>query len=167
MFSSTLSMKQSEYSVVSIDEPQFDELYREVILDHYRRPRNAGVLEVPTHQAQGVNPVCGDEVQLHMIVTGEEVTDVAFSGQGCSISQSSASMMTERIRGMTIAQVRELVHLFEEQLLEGGNPHPLLGDLEALQGVAKFPVRVKCALLGWKVLREGLGLDKEITHSRD
>ena len=141
-----------------IAEPQFDELFREVILDHYRRPRNAGELAAPTHQAEGVNPVCGDEVILHLEITEDEVTDVAFSGQGCSISQSSTSMMTAQVRGLKLAEVQDLIGYFEAQLLDGADPHPALGDLESLQGVAKFPVRIKCALLGWKVLREGLGL---------
>ncbi len=148
---------------MSIAEPQFEELFREVILDHYRRPRNAGELAAPTHQAEGVNPVCGDEVTLHLEVVDDEVTDVAFSGQGCSISQSSTSMMTAQIRGMKIDQVNELIGHFEAQLMHGGDPHPALGDLESLQGVAKFPVRIKCALLGWKVLREGLGLQENDT----
>lgn len=140
-------------------EPQFDELYREVILDHYRRPRNAGSLEAPTHQAEGLNPICGDEVQLDLTVEGDVICEMAFRGQGCSISQSSASMMTERIRGGTIAEARRVMQLFEAQLVESAEPDPALGDLEALQGVAKFPVRVKCALLCWKVLREALKID--------
>ena len=140
-------------------EPQFDDLYREVILDHYRRPRNAGALAEPTHFAEGLNPVCGDEVQLDLNVEGDVICEMAFRGQGCSISQSSASMMTERVCGGTIAEARRVMQLFEAQLLESAEPDPALGDLEALQGVAKFPVRVKCALLCWKVLREALKID--------
>lgn len=137
-------------------EPQFDELYREVILDHYRRPRNAGSLEAPTHQAEGANPVCGDEIELDVTIDGNVICEMAFRGQGCSISQSSASMMTERVCGATVAEARRVMQLFEAQLVESAEPDPALGDLEALQGVAQFPVRVKCALLCWKVLHEAL-----------
>ena len=145
---------------VSRAEPQFDELYREVILDHYRRPRNAGALAAPTHQAEGANPVCGDEIELDVTIEGDVICEVAFRGQGCSISQSSASMMTERVCGGTISEARRVMQLFEAQLVDAAEPDPALGDLEALQGVAKFPVRVKCALLCWKVLREALNIDE-------
>ena len=145
-------------------EPQFDELYREVILDHYRRPRNAGSLAAPTHQAEGANPVCGDEIELDVAIEGDVICEMAFRGQGCSISQSSASMMTERVCGGTVAEARRVMQLFEAQLVESAEPDPALGDLEALQGVAQFPVRVKCALLCWKVLQEALQLnDNEAT----
>lgn len=137
-------------------EPLFDDLYREVILDHYRRPRNAGALDAPTHRAEGLNPLCGDEVALDLAVEGDVIGAAAFRGRGCSISQSSASMMTERILGATLAETRRLTELFEAQLTGEGEPDPALGDLEALSGVAQFPVRVKCALLCWKVLREAL-----------
>ena len=137
-------------------EPQFDELYREVILDHYRRPRNAGSLDAPTHFAEGANPVCGDEIALDVAIEGDVIRGMAFRGQGCSISQSSASMMTERLCGGTIAEARRVMGLFEAQLVDAAEPDPALGDLEALQGVAQFPVRVKCALLCWKVLSEAL-----------
>ncbi len=142
-------------------EPPFDELFREVILDHYRRPRNAGGLACPTHRAEGSNPICGDEVQLDLAVEDGVISEVAFRGQGCSISQSSASMMTERIHGATIAETGRLLRLFEAQLVESADPDPALGDLEALHGVAKFPIRVKCALLCWKVLREALDLNDD------
>ncbi len=144
---------------MSSAEPQFDELYREVILDHYRRPRNSGSLAAPTHQAEGLNPVCGDEVQLDLNIEGDVICEMAFRGQGCSISQSSASMMSERVCGGTVAEARHVMQLFEAQLVQSAEPDPGLGDLEALQGVAKFPVRVKCALLCWKVLREALKMN--------
>lgn len=147
---------------MSIAEPQFDELYREVILDHYRRPRNAGALAAPTHQAEGANPICGDEIELDVAIEGDVICEMAFRGQGCSISQSSASMMTERVCGGTIADAHRVMQLFEAQLVESAEPDPLLGDLEALQGVAQFPVRVKCALLCWKVLREALQMNDNV-----
>lgn len=138
-----------------IPEPQFDELYRELILDHYRRPRNRGKLAAPTAHAEGMNPVCGDEITLDLALAQGRIEDIAFGGAGCSISQSSASMMTSRVKGCTIEEAGHLSVQFKE-MLEGGEPARDLGDLEALQGVSKFPVRVKCALLGWKVLEEGL-----------
>ena len=140
--------------------PPFDDLYREVILDHYRRPRNAGSLAAPTHRAEGANPVCGDEIALDLAVDGDVIGALAFRGRGCSISQSSASMMTERLCGETIGEARRVMNLFEAQLLDEADPDPALGDLEALQGVAKFPIRVKCALLCWKVLREALTIEE-------
>jgi len=138
-----------------IPEPQFDELYRELILDHYRRPRNRGHLEHPTQHAEGMNPVCGDEIRMDLALRDDTIEDIAFDGAGCSISQSSASMLTSRVKGCTIDEVERVSAEFK-QMLEGAEPTPDLGDLEALQGVSKFPVRVKCALLGWKVLEEGL-----------
>lgn len=137
-------------------EPQFDDLYRELILDHYRRPRNHGPLPAPTHHAEGVNPVCGDEVRLDLRVEDGTLRELGFWGQGCSISQSSASMMTERLRGATLREAEEVAGKVRAMLVEGQPPDPSLRDLEALEGVAKLPVRVKCALLAWNVLREAL-----------
>lgn len=142
-----------------IPEPQFDELYRELILDHYRRPRNRGVLVAPTQRAEGMNPVCGDEIQLDLRIDCDTIEDVAFRGQGCSISQSSASLMTECVKGRAIAEAERISAKFRA-MLNGEKPDRELGDLEALQGVAQFPVRVKCALLCWKVLEEGLSQAK-------
>ena len=139
-----------------IPEPQFDDLYREIIIDHYRRPRNRGALAAATQHAEGLNPVCGDEIHLDLRITDERIEDIAFAGQGCSISQSSASMLTERIKGRTITEARHVMDRFRAMMLDGAPPDPDIGDLEALEGVAKLPVRVKCALLSWNVLREGL-----------
>lgn len=141
---------------MTIPEPQFDELYREIVLDHYRRPRNRGELDDRTARLEGMNPVCGDEIQLDLKIEDGRVADIAFSGQGCSISQSSASMMTEQVKGKSIGEARHVLEAFEQMMKDGAEPMPELGDLEALQGVAKFPVRVKCALLAWKVLGDGL-----------
>lgn len=137
-------------------EPQFDELYREILLDHYRRPRNRGHLAAATHHAEGANPVCGDEIQLDLQMDDGVLEEIAFEGQGCSISQSSASMMSERVKSKSRAEIERIKSAFEAMLTAGAAPVAELGDLEALQGVAKFPVRVKCALLPWKVLDEGL-----------
>lgn len=136
--------------------PQFDDFYREIILDHYKRPRNRGVLAAPTQHAEGMNPVCGDEIQIDLTVADGVVEEIAFSGQGCSISQSSASMLTERVKGRTIEEVERVTRMFRAMLMEGAAPDAELGDLESLEGVAKLPVRVKCALLSWNVLQEGL-----------
>lgn len=139
-----------------MQEPQFDDLYREMILDHYRRPRNRGGLETATQRVDGMNPVCGDEIHLDMTIHGGVVEAVMFSGQGCSISQSSASMLTEQVRGRTMDEVRHMIAGVRAMLMDGAAPASDIGDLEALEGVAKLPVRVKCALLSWNVLQEGL-----------
>lgn len=139
-----------------MSDPPFDELFREVILDHYRRPRNRGSLAQATCHAEGMNPVCGDEVRLDLRVDNGLIEDVSFDGQGCSISQSSASMMTEGVKGRPLADAEALQQQFRAMMLGRAAPGPELGDLEALQGVTKFPIRIKCALLPWNVLREGL-----------
>ena len=137
--------------------PGLEDLYREIILDHYRTPRNRGELPPPAAHAVGHNPLCGDEIDVYLQVDGDTVTDVKVGGQGCSISQSSASMMSQAIKGKSVAEVRALVRRFkgmmsiEEEVPEGEevpDAEIKLGDLEALQGVVKFPVRIKCATLG-------------------
>lgn len=143
-----------------------EDLYREVILDHYRNPRNRGHLESPDATAQGVNPLCGDEIHVEIAFDGEAVAGVAVEGQGCSISQSSASMMTEAIKGKTRSEIIEIVFRFRRMMsldeaenpgLDPDRPGSVLGDLEALQGVRKYPVRIKCASLGWNTLMDALG----------
>jgi nitrogen fixation NifU-like protein len=146
--------------------PGLEDLYREIILDHYRTPRNRGELPVPpARHAEGHNPLCGDEITVYLAVEGEgddaTVADVKVSGQGCSISQSSASMMSAAVKGRTVAEVRALVRTFKSMMsIETGDDAPVapvpLGDLEALQGVVKFPVRIKCATLAWNTLTEAL-----------
>ena len=150
--------------------PGLEDLYREIVLDHYRSPRNRGELPVPpAHRAEGFNPLCGDEIVVYLQVDGDVVTDVKIGGQGCSISQSSASMMSAAIKGKTIAEVRALTRAFKammsihESTLEGGDagevapdPSVKLGDLEALRGVARVPVRIKCATLSWNTLAQTL-----------
>ncbi len=141
---------------MAIAEPQFDDLYREIILDHYRKPRNRGALDDATHRAEGLNPVCGDEVAIDVRLAGDRIADIRFRGQGCSISQSSTSMLTDRVKGRTPDEAREVAAQLKAMLTAGATPGPDLGDLEALEGVAKFPVRVKCALLGARVLEDAL-----------
>ncbi len=139
-----------------VSDPVFDDLYRELILDHYRRPRNHGELPEAPIRVEGVNPVCGDEIHLDMLVDDGVVNDIRFWGQGCSISQSSASMLTERLKGRPIDEAERVMAMVRSMLIDGAMPDRELGDLEALEGVAKLPVRVKCALLCWNVLEQGL-----------
>lgn len=163
--------------------PGLEDLYREVILDHYRNPRNRGELpSPPAHRSEGFNPLCGDEIVVYLDADGDRLTDVRINGQGCSISQSSASMMSAAIKGKSVAEARVLVRAFKalmsihEASLDGaggadgdgsdrgqdeagGGDGPSLdelGDLAALQGVVKFPVRIKCATLSWNTLLQGL-----------
>ena len=142
--------------------PGLDDLYREIILDHYRTPRNRGELPPPAAHAVGHNPLCGDEIEVYLDVHDGVVHDIKVGGQGCSISQSSASMMSQAVKGKTVAEVRALVHKFKSMMsieeLDEADPaaEVKLGDLEALQGVVKFPVRIKCAVLSWNTLTEAL-----------
>jgi len=150
-----------------------EDLYREIILDHYRSPRNRGELEVPpAHKVEGFNPLCGDEVVLYLDVDPktDTVRDIKIAGQGCSISQASTSMMSAAVKGKTVDEVQKLIRAFKalmsihESKLEGEDGSDLaaelegvrLGDLEALQGVVKFPVRIKCATLAWNTLQQAL-----------
>jgi nitrogen fixation protein NifU and related proteins len=154
--------------------PGLEDLYREIILDHYRNPRNRGELDVPpAHRVEGFNPLCGDEIVVFVDVDDKgQITDIKIGGQGCSISQSSASMMSAAVKGKTVEEARALTRAFKalmtihESRLDGGDgsgtdtptpdPEVKLGDLEALQGVVKFPVRIKCATLSWNTLSQGL-----------
>ncbi len=137
---------------------QLDDLYREIILDHFRKPRNRGELAAPDATAEGLNPTCGDDVRLQVKLGADgRIDDIAFAGRGCSISQASASMLTEDVKGKTIAEARDLIRGFRAMMTEGAPaPHDETGDIEALQGVAQFPARVKCAMLSWNVLQQAL-----------
>ncbi len=170
-----------------------EDLYREIILDHYRSPRNRGELESPpAHRVEGFNPLCGDEIVLTLLVDDDRVADIKFAGSGCSISQSSASLMSSAVKGKTLAEVRGLIRTFKSMMSiheasldsggpggeagtldgslhdhngsAGGSAEPedeladvrQLGELAALQGVVKFPVRIKCATLSWNALAQAL-----------
>ena len=160
-----------------------EDLYREIILDHYRSPRNRGELESPPAQrVEGFNPLCGDEIVVTLDVHDGLVSDIKIAGTGCSISQSSASLMSAAVKGKPVDEVRGLIHTFKEMMSihestlpsavekgTGGSAvadvEPLepeaidieaLGELAALQGVVKFPVRIKCATLSWNALAQGL-----------
>lgn len=146
-----------------------EDLYREIILDHYRTPRNRGELDPPAVRTDGHNPLCGDEISLYLAIdessgTGDEavISDIKIGGQGCSISQSSASMMTQAVIGKTVGDVNAVLRRFKSMMgidsieAEPGDDDIDLGDLEALQGVVKFPVRIKCAVLSWNTLATAL-----------
>jgi nitrogen fixation protein NifU and related proteins len=151
-----------------------EDLYREIILDHYRNPRNRGELpSPPARRVEGFNPLCGDEIVVYLDLDRGTLSDVKVSGQGCSISQSSASMMSTVVKGRSIDEARAVIRAFKglmsvhEARLDGGDgdgagtangldPEVSLGDLAALQGVVKFPVRIKCATLSWNALAQGL-----------
>jgi nitrogen fixation NifU-like protein len=154
-----------------------EDLYREIILDHYRSPRNRGELpSPPAHRVEGFNPLCGDEIVVSLQVEGDVLTDIKIGGSGCSISQSSASLMSAAVKGKPVEEVRELIGTFKAMMSiheatlprdsDGDEVDPsldatpvdvdALGELAALQGVVKFPVRIKCATLSWNTLAQGL-----------
>jgi len=163
--------------------PDLEELYREIILDHYRSPRNSGELDSPpAHRVEGFNPLCGDEVVVTFVVEDGKLADIKIGGTGCSISQSSASLMSSAVKGKPLEDVQRLISTFKQMMsihgsslgadgsegtdgaaggaeeAEEAEPVDLskLGELAALQGVVKFPVRIKCATLSWNTLAQGL-----------
>jgi nitrogen fixation NifU-like protein len=147
-----------------------EDLYRDVILDHYRNPRHRQALDDPDAVGEGVNPLCGDEVTVELRFDGDRVADISVHGQGCSISQSSASMMSDAVMGKTRQEIRQLSEQFNQMMtaededavgLDPGRPGAVLGDLEALQGVRRYPVRIKCASLPWTTLSQALGNGSE------
>lgn len=146
-----------------------EDLYREIILDHYRSPRNRGELaSPPAHRVEGFNPLCGDEVVVYLDVQDGVLVDIKLTGHGCSISQSSSSLMSGAVKGKSVEEVNEVIDSFKklmtvhESALAKEEDHDdevdlrRLGELAALQGVVKFPVRIKCATLAWNTLRQGL-----------
>jgi nitrogen fixation NifU-like protein len=156
--------------------PDLEDLYREIILDHYRSPRNRGELESPpAHRVEGFNPLCGDEVVVTMVVDDGTLADIKFAGTGCSISQSSASLMSSAVKGKPLDEVRGLIRTFKSMMSiheaslgdgdadgtgssaeDGPVDVRKIGELAALQGVVKFPVPIKCATLSWNALAQGL-----------
>ncbi|MCH7810218.1 MAG: SUF system NifU family Fe-S cluster assembly protein [Chloroflexi bacterium] len=138
-------------------EAELDDLYREIIIDHYRSPRHRGHLTAPSASHEGLNPLCGDEVTVEVALDGGTLDEIAYSGSGCSISQSSASMMTEAVAGKSVADTRRLIGDFTAMMRGDESIDPdALGDLEAMSGVRKFPVRIKCATLAWHTLAQAL-----------
>ena len=136
---------------------QLDELYREVILDHFREPRNQGELPDAQIHAEGTNPLCGDEMAFSIQLSGDRIQQVRFVGKGCAISQAAASMLTEQLQGKTLGETTQIIQAMKA-MMQGQDPDPSLdlGDLESLAGVRKFPVRVKCAALSWNVVEQGI-----------
>jgi nitrogen fixation NifU-like protein len=151
-----------------------EDLYREIILDHYRSPRNRGELPSPPAQrVEGFNPLCGDEIVVYLDIRDGVLVDIKLTGQGCSISQASSSMMSNAVKGKSLDQVHDAITSFKQlmtvhasTLQENGPPVEAdlrsLGELAALQGVVKFPVRIKCATLAWNTLSQGL--DEQLSN---
>ena len=148
-----------------------DGLYQDIILDHYKSPRNKGSVDHADLHSEGFNPFCGDTITLYLALDGDQVADIAFQGSGCAISRASASMLTESVKGKSLAEAERIFDAFHEMLTRGPVDEPehdhdyddVLGDLEMLSGVAAFPTRVKCATLSWHTLRSALEGDGDIT----
>jgi nitrogen fixation protein NifU and related proteins len=140
-----------------------DQLYRQVIMDHYKNPRNKGILEDGALTINMNNPTCGDRIQLTLKVEDGKIESAKFDGEGCSISLASASMMTQAVKGLAVEDAVKLSKIFYDMML--GNDYDDesydLGDIEALQGVSKFPARIKCATLAWKAMEQGVGKQEE------
>ena len=144
------------------------DLYQEVILDHNRRPRNFGALPDATRTAAGHNPLCGDRLRLYVRLAGDRIDDVKFEGSGCAISKASASLMTEAVRGKSVAEAGVIFDRFHE-LVTGDRVADLddevLGKLAVFSGVREFPVRVKCASLAWHTLKSALSGSREVAKT--
>jgi len=140
-----------------------DQLYRSVIMDHYKNPRNKGTLEENSVTIDMNNPTCGDRIHLTLKLNDGVVEDAKFDGEGCSISMSSASMMTQIVKGKKLDEALELADIFSKMMLgeDFDDEKYDLGDVEALQGVAKFPARIKCATLAWKAMEKGVNNEKK------
>lgn len=139
-----------------------DDLYQELILDHYQHPHHFGVLESPTHHAHGANPLCGDELDVTLLIEDGRVKDIAFKGDGCAISKASASIMTDELIGKTLEEAGELFQDFHELLTIDGAGNKLT-KAKAFSGVKEFPARVKCATLAWHTFQAALGGSESVT----
>ena len=141
------------------------DLYQEILLEHNSKPRNFRKLEDANRSAEGYNPLCGDQISLFLKLEGDVVADVGFQGQGCAISRASASMMTQSIKGQSVARARQLFDEFHKMLTQPGAEldYDALEDLETLAGVAEYPTRIKCAILAWHTLHAALeGQDETV-----
>ncbi|SES16796.1 Fe-S cluster assembly sulfur transfer protein SufU [Psychrobacillus sp. OK032] len=139
-----------------------DQLYRQVIMDHYKNPRNKGSIEDGALTIDMNNPTCGDRIHLTLQVEDGVVQNAKFDGEGCSISMSSASMMTQAVKGKKIDEALQLSHIFSDMMLGKEYDDSIdLGDIEALNGVAKFPARIKCATLAWKAMEKGVSEEQQ------
>ena len=144
-----------------------DDLYRRVIMDHYQKPHNMGELEEADATIQLKNPTCGDQIQLQMKVDDGKIIDAKFKGEGCSISMSSASMMTDAIKGLEVNEALDMADRFSKMLLGEPVDTDDFDDIEALQGVCKFPARIKCATLAWKAMEKGVQEKHAHRHDHD
>ena len=140
------------------------DLYQDIIMDHNRRPRNFGPVDQPTHKKEGYNPLCGDQIEIELKILDGIVVDVGFTGVGCAISKSSASMMTEEIKGKKLEVVESMFEQFRRMITVNDQMDfdaDLLGDLEILQGVSRYPARIKCATLAWHTLHSAIEGDED------
>ena len=140
------------------------DLYQDIIMDHNRRPRNFGPVDQPTHKKEGYNPLCGDQIEIELKILDGIVVDVGFTGVGCAISKSSASMMTEEIKGKELKVVESMFEQFRRMITVNDQMDldaDLLGDLEILQGVSRYPARIKCATLAWHTLHSAIEGDED------
>ena len=164
-----MALRPLDYDGTMVDtaSPSFtpvdDDLYREIILDHFRSPRRKRRVEHADRSVEANNPLCGDEIDLMLRMEGQAVADIGFTGRGCSISQASASMLCDTVAGMALDEARILAERFRA-MLQGGDDSTDLGDLEALRGVRSYPVRVKCATLAWNALLQALASDTHDTN---
>ena len=146
-----------------------DDLYRETILDHYHNPRNRGIIKDPGVKIEGVNPLCGDELTLYLNVKDGAIEDLKIEAKGCSISMASGSMMSEAVQGQPVEKAEAVIEMFKQMMLDKTKNVELPDDLEelgALQGVKKYPVRIKCALLPWNTLLQGLHQSAAHAHAK-
>jgi nitrogen fixation protein NifU and related proteins len=133
---------------------ELTDLYQEVILDHNRRPHNFRAIETPSAKQEGFNPLCGDRLTLYLALDGEVIKDVAFQGSGCAISKASASLMTDAVKGKTVAEARDLFEQFHAMITSNPETPPAdLGKLSVFAGVREFPTRIKCASLAWHTMK--------------
>ena len=147
---------------------ELSDLYQEVILDHNRRPHNFRAIDSPTAKQEGYNPLCGDRLTLYVTVDGDVIKDVAFQGSGCAISKASASLMTDALKGKTVAEARELFDQFHDMITSNPDtPAADLGKLSVLAGVREFPTRVKCASLAWHTMKAAVAEHRETPVSTE
>ena len=150
-----IEFKMTDYE----NQSYLDELYQDIIIEHNQNPQNFGELSDATHNAEGFNPFCGDNIKVYLLVKEDAITDIKFSGSGCAISQASASMMTDRLKNMTLEKTKEIFQEFHAMITNDTGAikkSPILGDLQSLAGVSAYPARIKCAILGWHTLNSAI-----------
>ena len=147
---------------------ELNELYQEVILDHNRRPHNFRVIDAASAKQEGYNPLCGDRLTLYLTVDGDVIKDAAFQGSGCAISKASASLMTDAVKGKTVAEARDLFEQFHAMITsEPGTPTEDLGKLSVFAGVREFPTRIKCASLAWHTMKAAVAHESDAAVSTE